>query len=314
MSLAKDTIALVVPKTYDYAETIEDTLLKLGASVYCHQEWTEGVVVGLLKRLGLYRWLNEWRWQRFIRSLEQTQVDVLLVVRGSTLTPTLINRFSEHHQETHRVMYQWDSVQNHDYLLIAPYFNRVITFDRADSETHGFEYKPLFFASDLTEFQSDSIEKDLVFVSAYTQERQTFLQKLIEQCVISRIRLSYFQFQPLVARIKSILKREKVDASSKRMRRHDVYRMMATSKAVIDFHHDRQTGLTMRTIETLAMGKKLVTTNPSIQSEVFYRPEQVCVIDKTMPIFDVDWLNETYDAVDMTGQRLDRWLVDLLSR
>jgi hypothetical protein len=55
------------------------------------------------------------------------------------------------------------------------------------------------------------------------------------------------------------------------------------SRAILDIEHPRQTGLTIRTLETIGSSRKLVTTNPRVREYDFHHPENVCVIDRRAP-------------------------------
>jgi hypothetical protein len=63
----------------------------------------------------------------------------------------------------------------------------------------------------------------------------------------------------------------------------DVHRITAASRAVVDIEHPRQRGLTMRTIETLLAGHKLVTTNAHVSQSDLYDPTRVCIVDRKRP-------------------------------
>jgi hypothetical protein len=57
---------------------------------------------------------------------------------------------------------------------------------------------------------------------------------------------------------------------------------------VLDIQHPRQTGLTMRTLEALGAGKKLVTTNVQVKEYDFYDERQVRVVDRMNPSVGLD--------------------------
>ena len=60
---------------------------------------------------------------------------------------------------------------------------------------------------------------------------------------------------------------------------NEVNDVFVKSKAVIDCPLPKQNGLTMRTFETLALGKKLVTTNKNIAFYDFYTPQNIFIVD-----------------------------------
>ena len=56
---------------------------------------------------------------------------------------------------------------------------------------------------------------------------------------------------------------------------------MKDCHAVLDIEHPKQVGLTMRTFEVLASGRKLITTNRSIINHEFYDPLRMCYRQRT---------------------------------
>ena len=55
--------------------------------------------------------------------------------------------------------------------------------------------------------------------------------------------------------------------------------MIETATTVFDFANHKQSGYTMRTMENLCAGKKIITGNPGIQAEPFYSPDRILVFD-----------------------------------
>jgi hypothetical protein len=65
---------------------------------------------------------------------------------------------------------------------------------------------------------------------------------------------------------------------------------MSSCQAVLDIHHPGQSGLTMRTFEVLASGKKLITTNENVRNHDFYDPTLISIIDRNNPIINLNFL------------------------
>ncbi len=75
------------------------------------------------------------------------------------------------------------------------------------------------------------------------------------------------------------------------------------SRAILDVEHPGQTGLTIRTFEALAAGKKLVTTNPAIRDYALYDPARVCVIDRAAPVVPEGFLTTDVPPLDTVSAR-----------
>jgi hypothetical protein len=63
----------------------------------------------------------------------------------------------------------------------------------------------------------------------------------------------------------------------------EVIKIFYASQAILDIEHPRQRGLTMRTLEVVGAGKKLITTNKHIKDYPFYDPSRIALIDRDNP-------------------------------
>ena len=63
--------------------------------------------------------------------------------------------------------------------------------------------------------------------------------------------------------------------------------IISSSKVVVDMPYEGQTGLTMRTVESLAMGTRLITTNNSIAQYKDISPNSYLIINNQMHDNDI---------------------------
>ena len=56
--------------------------------------------------------------------------------------------------------------------------------------------------------------------------------------------------------------------------------VVASSKCIIDFVQKGQVGTTMRTMEALFSGKKLISNNARLKEYTFYHPNNIFIVDK----------------------------------
>jgi hypothetical protein len=66
----------------------------------------------------------------------------------------------------------------------------------------------------------------------------------------------------------------------------EVLRVMGASRGIVDVEHPRQRGLTMRTLEVIGAGRKLLTTNLNVKNYPFFSPERIAIIDRHRPRLD----------------------------
>ena len=216
--------------------------------------------------------------------------DLVLVVNGKALTPWFAERLLKGHPRARSVLYLWDAMRLYPHFLdLAPYFDRRFTFDAGDARNReDFLFLPLFFTDDYRAVGSSAprgTDFDIVNVCTAHPNRYSLMKVLVPrlrrdglavfsylylhplQYVYSRrkyaafagARISEFKFLPLpTSRYLQVLER---------------------SRSVLDVNHEAQTGLTMRTIETMGARRKLITTNPEVVKYAFYHPSRILVLE-----------------------------------
>jgi hypothetical protein len=98
----------------------------------------------------------------------------------------------------------------------------------------------------------------------------------------------------------------------------EIVDVVRSSRAVLDIQHFKQTGLTMRTLETLGAGKKLITTNPDVKEYDFYDRGRVMVIDRSNPAaaLNLEFFREDDRKVSelvIDSYSIGSWLKDILN-
>ena len=82
------------------------------------------------------------------------------------------------------------------------------------------------------------------------------------------------------------------------MSKHEVAQRIAKTKAVIDIQPPNQAGLTMRTIEMLGAGRKLLTTNKFVADYDFFDKQNIEIFEREKPVVDFSFLKNSYSPVD----------------
>lgn len=238
------------------------------------------------------RWAVEW----WLDSYYEQQLkklgkfDAVLIIKGESISPRTLETIRRSHMDGGPVtVYYWDSVRHvPGAKKLYPLADRVLTFDPVDAKNLKFELHPLFYQEApplevvkptlLVSFVG-SIHSDRLAVCARVKETVGKLgSSFFFIYFASRLMWWYRQFfDPAWRKFKSS------ELSLQSLSRQEVEKVYCDSVAVLDVHHPGQTGLTIRTIESLAAGKKLITTNPTIREYEFYDEQQICVIDRYSP-------------------------------
>jgi hypothetical protein len=98
---------------------------------------------------------------------------------------------------------------------------------------------------------------------------------------------------------------------------NEVINKFSASEAMIDHPITIQTGLTMRTFETLSSGLNLYTTNVEIMKEPFFNSDNIKIIDKDLNNFTFEnsnsiTINKGWQA-SFSHYRIDNWVKYIIS-
>ena len=300
-----------MPKYFGYEQAIKEELERRGASVYMFFEniadinYFYGIVSTFLPKRMPSAVL---RYVRRKMAHVPDDVDVLFLIRGKHLIPEIMDFIvSRLPDDCLRVMYQWDSTSNlPNSLAIAPYFHRISTFDEPDAKKYGWRYRPLFYIdSELQETREKDI--DILFVGSLHSERALILRKLKELCrengyvLYSRLvlRKIVFLVGKYLGRHPDKMLADDRDVSSRQFSIREMYALYARSKVVVDYTNPHQTGFTMRTIESLGCGCKLVTNNAKVLEADFYHPGDIFCYS------GIGDFSVPGDLVQITGKSID---------
>lgn len=169
------------------------------------------------------------------------------------------------------------------------------TFDPIDAEALGAKLVPQVYRR--TALSQPPEGKPRVFFVGYEKGREGALAELI-----SALDAEGIEMDINVIRHKRFDGTERHPAIVSRLLDDvipydEVLRRIAGATAIIDMVQPGQRGITLRSLEALFYGKKLITNNPSVRNQPFYRIENVYLIRED-PRRLSDFLTEPYLLVE----------------
>ena len=292
MDLEGKKLVLVCPKFYGYEELIAEEIRSRGATVYLIYENIEWVKISY--RL-VYVYFSQYK-EKLVRSYYKKQLEEILsnldyfaVIRGSSLRPDILKWVRDNVPKTCKfMMYQWDCVKNNAMASeIAPFFDRVSTFDINDSEEKDWIYRPLFYIPD---YVDPNIEKDIdvLFICALHSNRANILNQLKKitaekgyrlKAVVHLNKVLYYKYK-YINKKPEVVEADDSDLTFKPISIRESYKLYSRSKVVVDYTNTNQTGFTMRSIESFGNKCKLITNNTLIQDSDLYNEHNVYVYDE----------------------------------
>lgn len=235
-----------------------------------------------------FSWLNEYG---------PANCDIIFIVKGEGLSPIFIKAMRDRYPNAHVILYLFDSMLNLPLIENKfPYIDEFFSFDPVDcNRRKKFKYRPLFFLDRYRQIDTAKPGRSIFFIGTLNGDRP----KVISRLLANRDPGVFFDYWFFVrSRIELALRKvfdrylAKLDAARflfKPMPVNTITMHFGRSLAVLDIEHPNQAGLTMRTFEVIASGKKLITTNQRIREHEFYDPRRICVIDRSKPCVPADF-------------------------
>jgi hypothetical protein len=295
------SILFLSPSFFGYEVAIKNKLQQLGASVFYiddrpSNKFITKSLIRIHKNLAqsaISRYYNE-----IAEKIKEEVFDIVFLLNPEALPLSFLEQCKSRWPNAYYVIYMWDSIKNRKHTLdFLPYCNKVFTFEKSDAEFHGFKFKPLFYLDAYEDIRSDFNKTDdiydLCFMGTAHSDRYGIAREVRDWCNNQDLKcFFYFYTQGNSLYWFNKLKSKGVmpslkEVSFKKMSSNDIVKIVSSSKAVLDIQHPKQTGLTMRTMETMGAGKKLVTTNTEVKKYNFYNPQQIQVIDRSSPATDL---------------------------
>lgn len=320
-------ILLICARFFGYEQQIAEHLRRRGAQVaYVDERPGNSTLAKALIRLRvpiLRPWIRRY-YRRRIAGVGRWGFDDILVISPECCDPSVIRRLRASFPAARIVLYMWDSCRNKLWGEAGRYlrlFDRSFTFDDLDARTYGMEFLPLFFSRGPAPAPRGEPRYAFSFVGTIHSDRFRVLRALCEQA--DRLGLRYFVHFYLPSRwlffwykltkpefrgmgIKGFRFRPLVYAK--------VQEVVAASAALVDVEHPGQRGLTMRTMEVLGSGRKLMTTNGNIRRYRFFDPDRILVLDRLRPQLDPAFFQAAGEGAGaaMAGYTLQAWVDALL--
>lgn len=313
--LSDKKIIFICPKFIGYDEVIKKEIENLGGSVLMFNDRPYNGVYDFFKKINIniVKVYQSITWYFRLRKLNLASYNTLFVIRGEHVPVIVLDKFKKAGLDM--IMYQWDSVENCNYLYQKDYFKKIYTFDGGDAKLYGFDYFPLFYRREYEKLElRNSKKKTALFVGTYQDERYESVIELKERLdkiaikTIIKIKIPFYHF----IKLKLIgIELEKKYLVFENISFNEMLKLYSDADIIIDAANEKQKGLTMRTFEALGANKLLLTNNLSILEEPFYD-------SKKIKFFYQEFLEGIFiedGTLNVVKQnRIDNWILKLLNK
>ncbi|MDH6525581.1 hypothetical protein [Polynucleobacter sphagniphilus] len=227
------------------------------------------------------KYLNYYHLSKILQS-STTSYDKVLFLQTHQMSLFNLQLLRKIHSQAEFILYNWDSILNHDYRQHAKYFDRVLTFDRLDAIEYGYAYLPLFCQRSMQGLLRNRGRT----LSLYTvgnivkPARYSAINLFRDYCRKHGIEFrDYLKISPVVF---ILLLKSRILPKGIKLREIEFERfieLIEISSAVFDFSNHSQSGQTMRMIENVCCGKKIITNNVWVREEKFYSQDRIYIFN-----------------------------------
>ena len=157
------------------------------------------------------------------------------------------------------------------------------SFDPEDCIEYNFKFNTTFYFSDIS-LPINNIQYDVFFIGN-DKGRVEYLQKLEGELT----KLGFKGYYHIISG-----KKEKENKHFQRISYLEYLKIVSKTKALIDIVPFRQSGLTIRVMESIFFKKKLITNDHSIINQDFYSAENIFIVGKDGQDGLVQFINSPY--------------------
>lgn len=299
----------IAPAFFGYWRKIKDELESRELEVfYINQSLTtQGIVKRYIDRYGNDIIRSKMNFNYYAKKMKNIpdDIDFVFVIKGDSLNESILRIMKTKYRNAFFVMYQWDSTENSPNMVeIANYFDKIYTFDRSDAKKYNWEYRPLFY--DKNDCQSTEKDFDISFICTLKFKRGEIYKELKRLALKNRLQFFSYLYVDFRTYLKRRILNKDINYISiplkeikfKSMTLEDTAKVYDRSKIVVDYTTSSQSGLSMRTIECVGHGCKIITNNANVKSEKFYCSDNVYVYNDNNLEISSTFLNSPYKKLD----------------
>ena len=222
----------------------------------------------------------------------------VIVLVGRQLRPEFLKEVRKRNSKAIFSLYLWDDVKRvENFEATKSYYDNIYSFDLHDCDKYGFKHLPLFYS----QRPGNCSEKTYDIYSAMFahSEREAIVSRINEQAMKADLSALFYISLGRYLYLKRMIRLKKMRQGNIRyiaapIPENENYYNMESAKTILDVQFTGQTGLTMRTIESLGMCNKIITTNDSIKRYDFYDANNIMVIDRANPMINVGFFYKPY--------------------
>ena len=317
-------ILLIGMGFYNYENAIIQKFMTLGYQVYFYRDRLNVIdkLFPSLQTKKTITYILDCQ-KKNILAIPNRKFDYVVVIVGRFLSPVSLDKLKSENPQAKFILYLWDDVLRvQNFRDVSGFYDEIFSFDPADSVNYGFHFLPLFYSERRDSFSETNVDfvYDIYSAMICHSDREKIALQIIQKYDSYRIHVD------LLLAMRDFITRKILNGKNDNknisylsrftmINEKKLYDNMLKAKAILDVQYASQIGLTMRTFDTMSVGRKLITTNTSIRYYNFYHENNVWIIDRENPEIPEEFLDFPYEKIDdeiINSYSLDNWISVLL--
>lgn len=328
-------VLIIATAFFGYDVAMKEEIERLGAEVRFYDERSvkSSIEKALIKiSPSIFYEKTKKHHQMIINENKNIEFDIIYIYGGSMLNDRFLKLYKDQFKKAKYILYLADSIRGIDrYEKMFPLFDKIATFDKTDFEYYSTRHSNIFFLPLFYSKQYENQEKknlqelkyDIAFVGTVHSDRLILLKQIKKQAESMGLKVyfycylqAWFMYFFYYITKKEFKHTKYKDFRYKKISAGDIQKIMKNSKAIFDVQYPKNTGLTMRTLETLGMRRKLITTNEDIKTYNFYNENNIYMIDRNNPELDIEFFKTDYEDLPedvYQSYSITNWMLKLLA-
>ncbi len=274
---------------YSYEKAIKQEIENNGHTVFYFSSAPESTTINGIKRRLHKNFFDSKIWERILKSPSKN--DVVFVIKGENLTESHISLLKKKNPNAKFILYLWDCLKKiGNKEILFDNFERILSFDRIDCEHNKrIEFRPLFYRNSVpcgikSYTGTAKYDYQISFVGWLHSDRLNVLNNILLKIDNSKSKFFYL-YTSIINKIEIIMNKNfskelKKCVHTKTLPYNRYISISNASQGILDISETDQSGLTMRSIEALALGKILYTTNKDIINYSMISENSYVVVDR----------------------------------
>lgn len=169
---------------------------------------------------------------------------------------------------------------------IISFADLILTYEKEDAKKYNFQYYPDVYSKFPQYLLESDYGKTNILFCGYTKNRSEMIINILNYLEKHKVCSEF-----IIPDLKTYFDLTYVQLVSSRLPYLEYIKKVQKANCILEIEQKGATGYTLRTLESLCYGKKLITNNTEIKNAPFYNENFIKVIEKAEDI-DIEWITQ----------------------